>query len=131
MDTWTTTEIVPGLAGEASLDVTDSDTAIAMGSGDVAVLATPRVVALCEEATCAALNGHLPGGTTSVGSRVEIDHRAPTAPGDTVVARAEVETVQGRTIVFTVSARDSGGLVASGRITRSLVRREAFLSKLH
>ena len=123
-------EIVPGLAGTASLIVSDQDTAIAHHSGDVPVLATPRLVALCEEASCKALEGCLEPGSTSVGAHVEIDHIAPSAPGTTVIARAEVERVDGRKVIFIISAGDGNGAVASGRITRALVHRESFLAKL-
>ena len=68
--------------------VADSDTARALGSGDVAVLGTPRVVALVEQAAVEALQGALPAGTTTVGMRVQLDHLRPTAVGVTVVAYA-------------------------------------------
>ncbi len=123
-------EIAPGLAGSATCVVSDSDTAIAHRSGDVPVLSTPRLVALCEEAACAALEGCLAPDTTSVGTHVEIDHIAPSPPGATVLARAEVERVEGRKVNFMVSASDGKGAVASGRIVRALVHRESFLSKL-
>ncbi len=74
-------QLEPGLVGSATLTVSDDDTAIALGSGDVPVLATPRVVLLAEEATVLALEGRLPAGRTSVGYRVQLDHTAPTAVG--------------------------------------------------
>jgi fluoroacetyl-CoA thioesterase len=122
--------IAPGLSGTASVTVTEADTALSHRSGDVPVLATPRLVALCEEAACRALQDALHPSVTSVGSRVELDHIAPTAVGGSVTARAEVERTEGRTIVFVVSAEDSRGAVACGRVTRVLVDREGFLSKL-
>ena len=68
------------------MTVTDADTAIAWRSGSVPVLATPRVIALCEEASVAALAGALREGETSVGMRVQIDHVQPTAIGADVSA---------------------------------------------
>lgn len=110
--------------------VGESDTAISMRSGDVPVLATPRVIALCEEAAVAATDGHLTEGSTTVGMRVQVDHLQPTAVGDEVVAEAVLEKVEGRRLTFTVSVSDARGLVAAGRVTRVQVDRTRFLDKL-
>ncbi|MEO5901180.1 MAG: hotdog domain-containing protein [Ilumatobacteraceae bacterium] len=120
-----------GMRGVASMVVGDDDTSLSMGSGDVPVLATPRVVALCEEATCAALGGHLKPGCTTVGMRVQIDHLHPTAVGQTVEAEAILDKIEGRRLTFTVSASDAKGLVAAGKVTRVLVEVEQFLAKTH
>lgn len=109
--------------------VGEADTAIILGSGDVPVLATPRLIALCERATLVALTGRLPGHETSVGMRVQIDHMQPTAVGIEVVAEAVLEKVEGRRLIFHVSVSDPGGLVATGRVTRVAVDRERFLDK--
>lgn len=122
-------QIEPGLRGEAALVVADGDTARAMRSGNVDVLATPRVVALCEEAAVAALAGHLPAGHTTVGMRVQLDHLQPTPVGATVEAEAVLEKVEGRRLIFTVSASDARGLVAAGKVTRVLVELDRFMAK--
>lgn len=119
----------PGLTGRAQLDVEADDTAEAFGSGDVPVLGTPRVVALCEQAAITALGAVLAATQTSVGMRVQIDHLAPTAVGGSVTADATLEKVEGRRLTFTVSVSDRCGLVAAGRVTRVVVERERFLSK--
>jgi len=119
----------PGLSATVSLDVTDADTAIAVGSGDVPVLATPRVVALAEEASVKAVAGALSAGSTTVGYRVQLDHLAPTMPGTTVHAEAVLETIEGRRLTFRVAVTDPRGLVAAGRITRVTVERDRFLEK--
>lgn len=113
-----------------SLTVSDADTAIALRSGNVPVLGTPRVLALCEEATVAALDGHLEAGQTTVGMRAHLDHLAPTAVGASVRAEAVVEELEGPRITFKVSVQDSRGLIAVGRITRVVVNTERFLDKL-
>jgi len=119
-----------GLTAETTLTVTAADTASALGSGDVAVLATPRIVALCEAATVAALAGRLPGGSTSVGTRVECDHIASTHPGETVTARATLVEVDARRLQFTVTVADSAGrAVAVARVWRVVVDRERFLAR--
>lgn len=109
--------------------VTEADTARALGSGMVDVLGSPRLIALCEEATCNAVANALEEGTTTVGMRVQFDHLQPTPVGVEVVAEAVLEKIEGRRLKFTVSATDSGGLVAAGKITRVLVDPERFMSK--
>jgi fluoroacetyl-CoA thioesterase len=118
-----------GLCGEVSLVVTEADTAQAMRSGEVAVLATPRVVALAEQASCEALAGRLPAGDTSVGTRVELAHLAPVAVGSTVKATATLEKAEGRRLIFNVSVTDHAGLVAAGKVTRVVVAVDDFLKK--
>ena len=119
----------PGLTATVILDVTEADTAIALGSGDVHVLATPRVVALAEEASVKAVEGALGAGSTTVGYRVQLDHLSPTMPGTTVTAEAVLEAVEGRRLTFRVSVTDPRGLVAAGRITRVAVERDRFMEK--
>jgi predicted thioesterase len=121
--------VKPGLCAEVELTVGDADTAIAIKSGDVPVLATPRVVALCEEAAVRALLGELNPHETSVGMQVQLDHLAPTAVGHVVIAEATVEKVNGRRVTFTVSVSDERGLIAVGRVTRVIVDIERFLDK--
>jgi fluoroacetyl-CoA thioesterase len=120
----------PGLCATVELVVSDADTAIALKSGDVPVMGTPRIVALCEEAAVKALVGELGAGETSVGQQVQLDHLAPTAVGHEVVAEATVEKVNGRRVIFTVSVHDERGLVAVGRVTRVVVDVDRFLEKV-
>jgi predicted thioesterase len=118
-----------GLTGEARLVVGDADTARALGSGDVEVLGTPRLVALFEQATCDALRGVLDPGQSTVGMRVQIDHLQPTPVGAEVVVEASLDKIEGRRITFTATASDSGGLVAAGKVTRVVVDVERFMTK--
>jgi fluoroacetyl-CoA thioesterase len=119
----------PGLAATATLVVSEDDTALALHTGDVPVLATPRVVRLAEEATVLAIEGTLDDATTSVGYRVQLDHLAPTPVGGKVRAEATLEAIEGRRLTFRVSVSDGHGLVAAGRITRVIVERERFMEK--
>jgi fluoroacetyl-CoA thioesterase len=119
----------PGLCATASMVVTEADTAAAFRSGDVPVLATPRVVGLAEEATVQAVAGELGERETTVGYRVQLDHLAPTAIGGRVDAEATLETIESRRLTFRVSVSDGRGLVAAGRITRVVVERDRFLEK--
>ena len=125
--------IEPGLRGTASMTVTEADLATSLRSGDVPVLATPRVVALLEEATLAALDGALETGQTSVGMRIHVDHLAPSLLGSEVVAEVELEQVDGRRLTFTAKARGRGTgapVLASATITRVLVDTKMFLERL-
>ena len=119
-----------GSSATVELTVADADTAVEIRSGDVPALATPRWVALFEEAAVAAIAGQLDEGHTSVGMRVQVDHLAPTAVGATVTAEATLDRVDGRRLIFTVSARDARGLVGAGKVTRVVVDTERFLDKL-
>jgi fluoroacetyl-CoA thioesterase len=87
-------EFAPGLTARVELTVTDADTAQWLGSGDVPVLGTPRVLALAEAATVAATARQMPGGVTTVGVRAEVEHRAPTPVGRLVTALATLAKVR-------------------------------------
>ena len=121
--------LTPGLHGSAKLVVADSDTARALRSGEVDVLGTPRVIALVEEASVAAVADLLPAGQTTVGMRVQVDHLAPTNVGSSVAAEATLERIEGRRLTFTVSVSDHCGLVAAGKVTRVVVDTQSFLDK--
>jgi fluoroacetyl-CoA thioesterase len=118
-----------GLSARVTLEVGEADTALAFGSGDVAVLATPRVVALCEQAAIAAVDGRLRDSETTVGMRVQLDHLAPTFVGGAVVAEAVLDEIEGRRLTFTVRVHDACSLVAAGRVTRVVVDRTRFVDR--
>lgn len=119
----------PGLAAHVELDVRADDTAIALRSGDVPVLATPRLIALCEQAAVLAVDGHIPEGHTTVAMRVQLDHLAPSGIGCRVSAEARLDKIEGRRVTFSVSASDARGLVAAGKVTRVVVDIEKFMEK--
>ena len=121
--------VKPGLSAEVELLVSDEDTAIAFKSGSVAVLSTPRVIALCEQAAINAVEMELDPDATTVSMKVQLDHLAPTGIGNKVCAEATVEKVSGRRIIFTVSVNDERGLVAVGRVTRVIVDADHFVAK--
>lgn len=111
-------------------EVTDDDTATALGSGDVPVLATPRLVAWMEAATVRCAGAFVGAGQTTVGTAVRIHHRRPTPIGGTVEVTADApSSAAGRRLTFTVLAIDgSGELVATGEIDRVVVDRERFMA---
>ena len=122
-------DLQPGLAGTIEHTVSDRDTSAAAGTSDVAMLATPSIILLAEQATWAALEGRLDAGTSAVEHRVEISHLAPTPVGAKVRAEAVLEAVEGRRLIFRVSVSDERGLVAAGRFTRVIVSKKRFLEK--
>jgi fluoroacetyl-CoA thioesterase len=119
----------PGLAATVELTVKEGDTAEALRSGEVPMLATPRLVALAEEATCRALDGALEPQMTSVGMKVQINHLMPVPVGRSVRAEAKLEKVEGRRLGFTVSITNEQGLVAAAKVTRVVVNRDRFLER--
>jgi fluoroacetyl-CoA thioesterase len=117
----------PGLEAAFRYVVTGADTAAAIGSGAVPVLATPRVLALAEWATVAAVAGALGAGATTVGTRVELDHLAPSPVGAELSVRAVLERVDGRRLQFAVRLIDGDRVVARGLVTRVVVDAAAFV----
>src|SRR5881398_3882268 len=115
--------------------VGEGDTAVALGSGSLPVLGTPRLLAWCEAATCAAIEPTLADGSTSVGTRVELEHQSASAVGQQVEVTASSTYVDGRLHRFSVVARniaEDGGakVVGTGEITRLVVDEKRFLSRL-
>ena len=119
-----------GLKHTSELTVTDAVTAIAIGSGDMPVLATPMMMALMENAAMLAVKDKLPEGFTTVGGHIESSHLKPSKVGDKVAATAEVTNVDGKKIEFKVSAYSGDTLLGEGTHSRFIVDRERFLSKL-
>jgi fluoroacetyl-CoA thioesterase len=114
-----------------SFTVTDDDTAAALGSGSLPVLGTPRLLAWCEAATCAAVEDDLAAGETSVGTRVELEHTRASLVGARIEVTATPVFSDGRLRRFSVSARqDDGRVVGTGEVTRVVVDAERFLGRL-
>jgi predicted thioesterase len=121
--------VQPGLVGEARRVVDAAMLASAMGSGSLDVLATPALVALMEQAACAAVAAQLGPDQTTVGTRLEISHLAPTPPSAEVRAHAELIEVDGRRLVFRLEAFDSHDRIGEGRHERVLVDAQRLLAR--
>ena len=113
--------IHPGLTGTASLVVAPEHTAPRIGSGRIAVLATPVMINVIEAAALAAVEHLLPAGHQSLGIRLDVRHFAATPVGLRVTATAEVTAVEGRTITFRVEARDEREVIGDGTHERVVV----------
>jgi fluoroacetyl-CoA thioesterase len=130
--------LAPGLRAFVRIIVADTDTAVAMGSGDVPVLGTPRLLALAEAAATAAIRPGLEPGQTSVGTSAVMEHNRPSPLGAEVVVEAELTEVDGRHLVFRFMARhkripgssdDRDLAVGAGTLERAIVDRDRFVSQ--
>ncbi len=121
----------PDSHAEAHHVVADGDTARSLGSGDLDVLATPRLLAWMEGATCALLAGNLAPGETSVGTRISVEHLKASPIGARLTVRAELVHQDGRLVKFRVVAEhDDAAVVGTGEITRVIVDSARFLARL-
>lgn len=123
--------IAEGLTHTSRLTVTEHDTAIALGSGDMPVLATPRMTALMENAAMLAVAGELGEGSTTVGGHLDVSHVRPTPVGADVEATAVLEKTEGRKLSFRVVATQNGEVIGEGTHLRFIVDRERFLSRVY
>lgn len=123
-------ELKPGITGTAETVVRETNTALAMGSGSLHVFATPSMIALMEQAACNAVAACLDEESTSVGTLVNITHDAATGMGKAVTATATLVEVQGRKLVFEVTAADEDKQIGQGTHERFIVNKEKFMAKL-
>lgn len=119
-----------GKSKTLSLTLTEAQSAITVGSGDVPVLGTPALIALLEKASVQLVAPELATDESTVGIRVELNHTRATALCRTVKATATLTAIEGRKLLFDLSAEDERGTIADGRLERFLISRERFLSKL-
>jgi len=113
--------VLPGLTGTAEIIVGPEHTASFVGSGRIAVLATPVMINLIEAAALAAVEHLLPGGYQSLGILLDVSHTAATPVGLRVTATAEVTRIEARTITFRVEARDEIEPIGGGTHRRVVV----------
>ncbi len=121
--------IEKGLKGTAEIAVDSFNTAKSMGSGSLEVFATPSMVALMEKAAVNAVAEFLSDNETTVGTLINTEHISATPVNMTVTAEAEVTEVNGREIVFSVTARDEAGIIGRGTHKRFIVNAEKFMKK--
>ncbi|MGE8942767.1 thioesterase family protein [Leptospira interrogans] len=118
--------IQPGMTGTSTLTVAPDHTAPRVGSGRIAVLATPVMINVIEAAALAATEHLLPEGHQSLGIHLDVRHFAATPVGLTVTATAEVTAIEGRTITFRVEARDDCEAIGDGTHQRVVVNVDRF-----
>ncbi|MFI3247955.1 MAG: thioesterase family protein [Rikenellaceae bacterium] len=123
-------ELTKGLSAQSTTVVTEANTAATLGSGDMAVFATPAMIALMENAAMKAVAEALPEGSTTVGTEMNATHIKASGLGAEIIATAVVAEVEGRKITLNVGARDGESLIGEGVHTRFIVDREKFMSKI-
>lgn len=119
-----------GLKHQSVMRVMEGNTAEFIGSGDMAVLATPAMIALMENAAMLAVALHLDQGDTTVGTEIATSHIKASKVGSTISAIAELTAIEGRKLSFKIEAYDGDKLIGEGHHTRFIVNREKFLGKL-
>lgn len=124
------TALKEGMTGRASIVVGTNDTAPRVGSGEMAVLGTPVMIALIEEAALACVEDRLPAGKQSLGTHLDVSHVAATPVGMRVSAEAELVGIDGRTLTFEVQAHDEAELIGRGRHTRVVVDAARFRDRI-
>jgi fluoroacetyl-CoA thioesterase len=124
------TRLTVGLRASITADVTDADTAQALGSGDVPVLGTPRLLALAEAACVAAVAPQLGEGQTTVGTAVSLEHKRASPIGARIEVEAELAGIEGRRLFFNFIAYGPGtgddAVIGAGTAERMLVDRDRF-----
>lgn len=119
-----------GLIGEAITTVTEEQSALSMGSGNLRVFATPAMIALMEAAAVAAIDPTLEEDRASVGIEINVRHVAATPLGERVTAMAEITRIDGKRITCEVRAWDENSLIGEGTHTRYIIDIDRFMEKL-
>lgn len=122
--------LTEGLQHTVTVSVTTSDTALAMGSGDMPVLATPALVALMENAAMLTVSHLLPEDSTTIGGFIEVSHLAPSTVGSTVTATATLVGIKGRKLSFSIEAFEGEKPIGKATHIRFIVERSKFISSI-
>lgn len=118
-----------GIKGNQEVKVSEANTALAMGSGTLKVFATPSMIALMEKTAWESVAAHLEEGSGTVGTQLNVSHLSATPLGMTVRCESELIEVDGRKLVFKVTAYDDAGLIGEGNHERFIVKNEKFQAK--
>ena len=119
-----------GKSATVTTTVTDKNTAKAVGSGSLDVFATPMMIALMEQAACECVADSLGVGETSVGTQINVAHTAASPLGAVISATATIESMDGRKVLFAVTAHDGKNEIGSGKHERFIVDTERFMKKV-
>ena len=122
-------ELREGITGSSETLVDESNTALTMGSGELEVFATPAMVALMEEAAAESVKPYLDENSTTVGTALNVEHISATPIGVSVRCESELCHIDGRKLVFNVTAFDAAGVIGKGRHERFIVEKERFMKK--
>lgn len=123
-------QLQEGLTYTSRLTVSDNDTAIALGSGNLPVLATPRMMALMENAAMLCVAEYLPEGCSTVGGQIESSHLRPSKVGAEVSATATLTKVDGKKLYFDVKATMGDVVLGEGKHLRFIIDKKKFMARL-
>ena len=123
--------IQPGIRNEQVMKIENENTAVVMGSGDLAVLATPAMIALMEGCAAKSVVNQLETDETTVGTKIEVQHLAPSPVGMEIRCISLLEAVEGRRLLFSLEVYDACGLIGRGRHERYIVKSAPFLDKTY
>jgi len=123
------TKITLGKTATVTVTVDKTNTAKAVGSGNLEVFATPMMIALMERAACMVLSDALDEGHTSVGTSISVEHTAASPIGSVITATATITSVSGRKIEYELSATDEKKVIGNGKHTRMVVETKRFMER--
>lgn len=124
-------ELSIGIKNKSSVTVTEINTAKAMGSGELEVFATPSMLALMEGTAAQSVSEFIGESNTTVGSKADISHLAPTPVGMTVECESELIEIDGKRLVFCINVKDKNSLVGKGIHERYIVNKAHFCEKAY
>ncbi|MBQ3040559.1 MAG: thioesterase family protein [Clostridia bacterium] len=120
-----------GQRNQIKTKVTENDTAKVFGSGELLVLATPRMIALMEECSYKCISKDLEAGSSSVGTLLNVKHLSATPVGMEITVEAEITEIDGRRVCFSIKAYDECGLIGEGTHERFIVFSDKFMQKTY
>ena len=118
-----------GIKGQEEITVNENNTAEALGSGSLAVFATPAMIALMEKTAWESVQPYLEEGSGTVGTLMNVKHVAASPVGMKITCETELTKVDGRALTFSVKAFDEAGLIGEGEHERFIVYNEKFQAK--
>lgn len=119
-----------GLRGQTQIVVRHEHTLNHHNPELPAIFSTPHMIGLMEVAAADTMKPYCGPGEISVGTAINIEHRAPTVPGQQVTAEAELESVNKGFYVFRVRAHNGKEEIGRGTVTRAFVN-PAEVAKRH
>lgn len=121
--------LIEGMSAVLTCKVTKENSAAAIGSGSLPVYGTPAMIALIEQTAVALLEGNLPEGMTTVGTKLDINHVSATPLGMTATCECTLSKIDRKNLVFDVEVKDEAGVIGNGTHERFMVEAESFLKK--
>lgn len=121
--------LIEGMSAVLTCEVTKENSAAAIGSGSLPVYGTPAMIALIEQTAVALLEGNLPEGMTTVGTKLDINHVSATPLGMTATCECTLSKIDRKKLVFDVEVKDEAGVIGNGTHERFIVEAESFLKK--